>query len=264
MPFKIQSGIRFFQLSLFDRPEITHGLFTRQGGFSPKPWASLNMGGLVGDDRQRVEMNRFRAFQAVGRDPRSMYDVWQVHSADVVCVDTPRSVDVPHLKADAVLTDNPDVTLFMRFADCVPIVLYDPEKKVVGLVHSGWQGTVKKVALAAILAMAQNYGSSPKNILAGIGPSICPDHYTVGPEVVNQVREVFGRYGDRLLIAQNGAVKFDLREANRHLLIDAGLNEIEISGLCTASSLDDWYSHRGEKGKTGRFGALISLNRVAR
>jgi YfiH family protein len=260
MPFKFYDGIRFFKLDLLNCPEIAHGFFTRQGGTSPFPWESLNMGGMVGDDRKRVEMNRVRAFQAVGRDPASMYDVWQVHGTEVICVDKPRPVDVEHKQADAVITNNPEVTLFMRFADCIPIILYDPVNKVVGLVHSGWRGTVKKVAKAAILGMVQNYGSKPDDILAGIGPSICVDHYSVGPEIVEEVHKAFGNFGNRLLLTEDGIVKFDLWEANRHLLVEAGLMDIEMSGLCTASNLNDWYSHRGENGKTGRFGALICLN----
>ena len=199
MPFYLHRGIRYFKFRSFDHTEINQAIFTRRGGFSPKPWESLNMGGMVGDDRQRVEMNRNRAFLAVGRDPTSMYDVWQVHSAKVVCVNSPRPVGVPHLKADGVLTDNPKVTLFMRFADCVPITLYDPERHVVGLIHSGWQGTVKKIVNAAIHAMVRNYNCKVENILAGIGPSISVHHYEVGPEVVENVREVFGDDGDRTL-----------------------------------------------------------------
>lgn len=260
MSFEYNDGIGFYKFDSLNCSEITHGIFTRQGGISPNPWESLNMGGMVGDDQKRVEMNRIRAFRAVGRDPASMYDVWQVHGEDVIYVDKPRPTEVHHLKADAVITNKPEVTLFMRFADCVPIFLYDPVNKVVGLVHSGWKGTIKKVAKTAILGMVQNYGSNPKNILAGIGPSICVEHYSIGPEIVELVLKSFGNLGNRLLLTEDGTVKFDLWEANRHLLVEAGLTGIEMSGLCTAGNLNDWYSHRGENGKTGRFGALISLN----
>jgi len=260
MPFISDGGVQYYKFDSFDQPEVTHAIFTRQGGFSQKPWDSLNMGGLVGDESHNVEMNRVRAFGVVGKDPNSMYDVWQVHSATVVCVDHPRTPGSPHLKADAILTDKPDVTLFMRFADCVPILLYDVDKNIVGLVHSGWQGTIKKIPVAAVDTMVRYYGSRVENIRAGIGPSICADHYEVGPEVAEQVRIVFGKIGNQILRTGNSALKFDLWEANRILLAQAGITEIEISGLCTACHLDDWYSHRGEKGRTGRFGVLIGLN----
>ena len=90
MPFIKFGGVRYFTFNTFDHPKATHAVFSRRGGISPKPWESLNVGGLVGDDVQRVEYNRALAFQAVGRDPRSMCDVWQVHSPEVVCVDSPR------------------------------------------------------------------------------------------------------------------------------------------------------------------------------
>ena len=189
-----------------------------------------------------------------------MYDVWQVHSADVICADQPRPGEVPHLKADAILTDNPDVTLFMRFADCVPILLHDPVQSVVGIVHAGWGGTVRKAVSAAVAAMVERYKSHPENILAGIGPSIAAHHYQVGTEVVEQVHQAFGESADSLLPVQDGAVQFDLWRANQLLLEQAGVHEIQFSGLCTACNTNDWFSHRAEKGQTGRFGVLIALN----
>jgi YfiH family protein len=147
----------------------------------------------------------------------------------------------------------------MRFADCVPILLYDPENSVVGIVHAGWQGTVKKIVQATVQKMVENYGSEPVEIRAVIGPSISAHHYEVGPEVVHQVHDAFGKTAEHLLPSQNGSPHFDLWRANQHLLEQAGVEKIEISGLCTACLPDDWYSHRGEAGKTGRFGALIAL-----
>jgi len=260
MPFHQTEGLRFFTFESFNQSNVTQAVFTRQGGISPEPWNSLNMGGTVGDDSQRAVENRTRAFNAVGRDPASMYDVWQVHSVKVVCTDLPRQVGQPYLKADAILTDNPSVTLFMRFADCVPIFLFDPVKNVIGLVHSGWKGTVKKISVLTVETMIKQYGSDPKDILAGIGPSISHQYYSIKHDVIQQVLSAFGQHQSTVLIKEDGVVKFDLWEANRILLAQAGLKEIEVSNVCTASNPSDWYSHRGEAGKTGRFGALIGLN----
>jgi YfiH family protein len=260
MPFHKSGGIRYFKFDSFDHPSITHAVFTRKGGFSPKPWDSLNMGALVGDDRKRVDKNRILAFRTMGRDPESIYDVWQVHSAEVVNAEAPRPPDVPHIKSDAILTNNPKVTLFMRFADCVPILLFDPAQRVVGLVHAGWQGTVKKVVAATVNTMVKSFGSQPAKIQAGIGPSIAAHHYQVGPEVVDKVYQAFGDHAEGLLPSQDGAVQFDLWAANRILLRQVGVEQIETSNLCTACHLEDWFSHRAEDGKTGRFGVLIGLN----
>jgi hypothetical protein len=226
---------------------------------SPAPWEALNVGGTVGDDPQRVQKNRSRMLKVFNRPIDSLFDVWQVHSAEVVCTDRPRPAGTAHLRADAILTDTPGLTLFMRFADCVPILLHDPHRKVVGLVHAGWQGTVKQIVRIAVEVMQAKYHSAPDDIHAGIGPSIGAHHYEIGPEVASQVRGVFGEDAAGLLPAQNGSVHFDLWEANRLLLERAGVRKVQISGVCTACHVEDWYSHRAEKGKTGRFGVLISL-----
>jgi polyphenol oxidase len=259
MPFRQSGSIRYFTFESFDQEGLKHAVFTRQGGISPAPWFALNVGGTVGDEPARVLENRHLAFQALERDPESVYDVWQVHSADVVTTNSPRSAHMPHQKADAILTSNPEVTLFMRFADCVPIFLYDPIQKVAGLIHAGWQGSIKQVAARAVEAMKSQYHSQPADLLAGIGPSIAAHHYPVGKEVIVQAQASFGQDAASLLISSNGAVQFDLWAANRLVLENAGVHHIETAGICTACFLEDWYSHRAENAKTGRFGALIAL-----
>jgi len=261
MPFHQAGSIRYFTFDNLTDPAVTHAVFARHGGVSPAPWDSLNVGGYIGDELEHTYINRVRSFDAVGRDPATVYDVWQVHSADVICTDEPRQQNIPHKKADAILTDNPEVSLFMRFADCVPILLFDPKKLVVGVAHAGWQGTVKRIARVTIDKMISVYGSHPADIRVGIGPSIASHHYEVGPEVVQQVAESFRAQENSLLESRNGSKYLDLWAANRFLLRQAGVEDIEISGLCTSCNQNDWFSHRGEMGRTGRFGALIGLNR---
>lgn len=260
MPLKIINGLEYFQFDSFDSNKINHGIFTRKGGISPKPWDSLNLGGTVGDRRENVVENRQRIYTVMNRNVESIFDVWQVHSADVICTDKPRPLNAPHEKADAILTNNPDITLFMRFADCVPILLHDPIQNVIGVVHAGWMGTVKKVVSNTIEKMHSHYGSNPRDIRAGIGPSIGPDHYQVGQDVIDQVQAAFGNASDHLLRHVNGRAYFDLWQANHFLLSESGILQVEIAGLCTACDLNRWYSHRAEKGKTGRFGTFIALS----
>jgi purine-nucleoside/S-methyl-5'-thioadenosine phosphorylase / adenosine deaminase len=259
MPFKQSNHIRFFTFDGMDRSELVHAIFTRQGGVSEAPWQSLNVGGTVGDEPERVRENRQRSFRALDLDPSSLYDVWQVHGREVVFVDRPRRPDEAYRKADILLTDRPGVTLFMRFADCVPIMLYDPRRGVAGLVHAGWRGTVQHAPAAAVQAMQAKYQCRPADIFAGIGPSIGAHHYPVGEEVIKQVSEAFGSRAEPLLSRNNGEINLDLWAANRTVLEDCGVENIEVSGLCTACNPSDWYSHRGESGRTGRFGALIGL-----
>ncbi len=256
MPYFQPDSVRYYQFDSLDH--VPHAVFTRKGGVSPQPWAELNVGGTVGDDPMRVAQNRSVLFRTLGRNPDNAFDVWQVHGSDVVCTREPRSPDIPIQKADAILTDRPGLSLMMRFADCVPILLWDPEKKVVGIVHAGWQGTVQQVAGTALTVMQAQYGSNPGDVIAGIGPSIAAHHYPVGAEVLVQVRHVFGSEAEKFL-SGHSRVELDLWKANQYTLELAGVKHIEIAGECTACNLDNWYSHRAEGGKTGRFGVLIGL-----
>jgi hypothetical protein len=259
MPFHQVDSVSYYTFASLDKAGVRHAIFTRQGGISPAPWHSLNVGGLRGDDPARVLQNRVLAFQALGRDPLSVYDVWQVHSTDVICTDIPRPPSVPHIKADGIVTDRPEISLFMRFGDCVPVLLFDPVHGVVALAHAGWLGSVRGTVSATIQAMQAKYNSRPPSILAAIGPSIAAHHYPVGPEVINQVRQAFGREAEKMLIELDGEVCFDLWEANTWQLQRCGVTQIEVAGLCTACDLENWYSHRAENGQTGRFGALITI-----
>ena len=259
MSFSQVGELCYYNFDMFDQPGLVHAVFTRQGGVSPEPWKSLNLGGLNGDTKENVVENRRRIFEAVGLPVESIYDAWQVHGTRVICTGRPRPLDMPHEKADAILTNHPQVTLFMRFADCVPILLYDPIHRVVGLAHAGWQGTLLKIAQITVERMSSEYGADPGEILAAIGPSIGPDHYEIGMDVAEKVNSVFSNDSPKLLLNREGKVYFDLWQANHFILEMAGIKRIQVAGLCTACHTSAWYSHRAEHGKTGRFGALIAL-----
>lgn len=258
MSFHEHHGVRYFQFEQFSN-SIRQAVFTRRGGVSPAPWDSLNVGGSVGDDSSRVAENRIRCFQLMDLDPASMHDLWLVHGTQVVFAEAPREMAGKPPQADILFTNNPRVTLFMRFADCVPLLFHDPRKKVIGIAHAGWQGTVRGAAAMAIQAMQDRYACKPADICVGIGPSIGPDHYEVGPEVVDQFQKQFGVETDSLVQYRNGSAYLDLWTANCIQLHQAGVEQVETCRICTACHLEDWYSHRAERGKTGRFGALISL-----
>jgi len=259
MPFQNIAGIRFYQFERLGEGLI-QAVFTRQGGVSPKPWAALNMGGTVGDNLQRVRENRQCALNTLGCSLESVYDVWQVHGVNVVVAEAPRPSNMAHLEADVILTSTPGITLMMRFADCVPILLHDPKRKAIGIVHAGWVGTVRGTAGIAVEAMQTHFGSDPVDIHAAIGPSIGPDHYEIGSDVAVQVHQAFKGQAANLLSKRNGTTYFDLWSANRLSLEQVGVKQIELAGLCTACHTEDWYSHRAEKGRTGRFGVIIALN----
>lgn len=259
MGFIEKNGLRYFQFDIFQDQPIFHAVLTRRGGVSRPPFDSLNTGGTVGDDPQAVLQNHQIIYQTLGYDYLSRFDVWQVHGTKIICTDSPRHPDTRHPKADGILTDKADITLFMRFADCVPILLMDPINKVIGIIHAGWQGTYKQIARVAVAEMSAHYGSHPETLLAGIGPSICQDCYEVGTPVWEAFIESFGSDGEKYFDEREGRLHLDLWQANRDVLEMAGVRRIETAGICTACHLEDWYSHRAEKGRTGRFAVLMTL-----
>lgn len=259
MAFENSGELRSYQFEIFAGLPIQQGIFTRLGGVSASPWKSLNVGGTNGDERSHVIENRRRMFAAFGRPVETLFDVWQVHGTNVVAADKPRPLDEIHQQADIILTDHPEITLFMRFGDCVPVFLFDPKHHAVGLAHAGWQGTVQKVVAVAVQAMHDRYGSHAADMVAGIGPSVGPHHYPVGENVINAVKKSFGADAQALLPGYNEHIHFDLWEANRLTLEKAGVKQVQVAGICTVCHVEDWFSHRGEQGKTGRFGALLAL-----
>ncbi len=259
MGFIEMNGLRYYQFELFKGHSVFHAVLTRHGGVSKHPYDTLNTGGTVGDDPQNVLKNHHLIYDALGYDYDSRFDVWQVHGTKILCADGPRSSDTPHPKADGILTGQPEVTLFMRFADCVPILLFDPVNKVIGIIHAGWQGTVKKIAQVAVEKMMKRYHSKPETILAGIGPSICQACYQVGKEVRDAFISSFGEVSEQYFHQQEGKHYLDLWHANQDILRLSGVTQIETAGICTACHLQDWYSHRAENGRTGRFGILMAL-----
>ena len=189
-----------------------------------------------------------RAFaRALGIDSEPITTVGAVHGAAVARVDEPKEVVQ---SVDGLVTNQRGVSLFATFADCYPIVLWDPVKRAVGLAHAGWRGTAAGVAGAAVKAIHEAYGSAPGDIRAGIGPGICGRCYEVGAEVAGQFDAEFMKpSGERFLL--------DLAAANRAQLEEAGVSEVHVLGLCTKET-DYLPSHRRTSDGV-RFGAIVAL-----
>jgi YfiH family protein len=254
-------SIKYFQFSCFDDQNIYHAVFTRHGGISPTPWKSLNFGASVGDDVNRVSQNKENALAVLGISAVSVYDVHQVHSSEIVHTQSALPAGEPHIKADAMITNTTGVTLMMRFADCVPILLFDPENRAIGMAHAGWIGTINKIAGKTVQKMQATFGTLPNNLKAAIGPSIGPDHYMVGTDVVEKIISNFDKDADKLIIQEQGKTFFDLWAANQMILGEVGVSQIETAKICTQCNMEDWYSHRGERGNTGRFGVVMGLHK---
>lgn len=247
-------------------PDVKHGVFTRLGGVSSGQWASLNIGGTVGDDPEAVRQNHALIYEAMQVNAARACTLWLVHSADVVVVDGPVQERRWIAQADGMLTDKPDTPLVMRYADCTPVLFYDPTKGLIGIAHAGWRGTVTGMCANMVKEMAQRFGCNPAEIRAAVGPAIGPERYQVGEEVVAAVQQYFGTTNGGMqegpLIRrdpEDGTAYFNLWAANRLDLERSGVGQIEVAGMCTAANTDEFFSHRAEHGRTGRFGVVISL-----
>jgi YfiH family protein len=248
--------------------EIKHFLSTRTGGFSEFPYHSLNLGLHVGDDLDKVLKNRRRLAEAIGIPLDRFTVARQIHSGNVrVVSDEQRgssSTDQGNAieDTDAMVTDTPGICLIVLVADCVPMLFFDPLKKAVGVAHAGWRGTLQSIAGNTVTTMEKAFGSSPEDIMVGIGPSIGPCCYRVGPEVISQVKGVFkDRDGYIVNESKDGEGYFDLCKANLEGLLHAGIERknIEIVGRCTCHEPDLFFSYRNQRGDTGRFAAGIML-----
>lgn len=253
------AGLRYFQFDSLLSEKLTQAVFSRQGGVSPAPWSSLNLGSTVGDDPVRVLKNKNKLLEAIGYFPGQLAQIHQVHSVHVEVVNKRVGKNSVLVKGDAIISNTPGLLMLMRFADCVPILFFDPVKNAAGIAHAGWVGTVKEIVIKAVKELKYQFGTDPSDLITGIGPSIGPDHYEIGGDVIEEVKRTFPNDWKKLLIEGHDSVKLDLWEANKISLKKAGVKHIETAEICTACNVEDWYSHRAENGKTGRFAAVIGL-----
>ena len=257
----------FFE-NLWRCKRVGHFVSTRVGGHSSPPYDTLNLSFTVGDALQNVRKNRERLVSAMDIPLNSVTTAKQIHDDRITVVSKALrgkgSVDFDGAidGTDAMVTDVPNTCLMVLLADCVPLLLYDPSKEVIGVVHAGWKGTVRFIAQATIKTLEGHFDCSTRDILIGIGPSVGPCCYQVGEEVVSQVEQAFGTTQHIIRNRSTGGKGYlDLWEANLRQVLDAGVPEknIEIARTCTCHHPDMFFSYRQEKGKTGRFGAGIFI-----
>ena len=250
---------------------LVHAVSTRHGGVSRGAFASLNLGRVVGDDAESVETNYQRLADALDVPRAGMTTTWQVHSDRIVRATRDNAGGMID-KADGVVTDVPGLPITQRYADCTPVLVYDPRRHAVGVAHAGWRGTVAGVTPALVQAMVEHFGSDPTDLIGAVGPAIGPCCYEVGPEVVDAASAVFAAVRSEVLLTKsrslngNGAadaaqpaIHFDLWRANQWQFEQAGVQQVEVAGICTRCQRDIFFSHRGDHGVTGRFGAVAML-----
>ena len=164
---------------------------------------------------------------------------------------------------DGMITDEPQVTLATFYADCVPLYFIDPVHRAIGLSHSGWRGTKDKMGKVTVEAMTEAFGTEPKELIAAIGPSICQECYEVSEDVIEAFSETFDSEKHHRLFyrKENGKYQLNLWEANRLVMLEAGILEehIQMPNLCTCCNPKLLFSHRASQGKRGNLGAFLML-----
>ncbi len=252
---------------------LRHAVTTRTGGVSRAPYGSLNLGYHVGDDPARVSENRRKLAAHLGLDANALVAAQQTHGARARVVEASchgrGALDYESAipDTDALLVRETGLPVLMLVADCAPILLADAKQHVLAAVHAGWRGAVARIASQTVMKMQEEFGSLPAEIRAGIGPCLCPPCFEIGDEVAQAARAI-----DAAAVQEANATNvtwpgmpgseakpyLDLRALLRHDLQSAGVREehLEVMPRCPRCDTATWFSHRGENGKTGRFGMV--------
>jgi YfiH family protein len=247
------AGLGYYQSPLLATfPELRHGFFTRQGGVSLAPYASLNLSFSVGDLPEAVRENRRRVQQALGL--ASLAGARQVHGhAEAVFNGDPPPPTPETEAADILFTDRPGVGLLIRQADCQAVLLYDPGRGVLANVHCGWRGQVQNVLGEAVARLQGRFGCRSADLYAAISPSLGP--------CCAEFRHFRREFPEELWAYQVRPHYFDLWQLSRDQLAAAGLRpeRLDLAGLCTRCLAAEFFSYRRDR-HTGRQGTVIGLH----
>jgi polyphenol oxidase len=261
-----ENGLVYYSSEKLERLGVRHAFSTRIGGISPPPFDSLNLGNPNGspvqDDYARIWSNYGRLTSSIGCGIEPPLRVHQVHGREVATVESSCEFDTD-CKADALVSRDWQRVISVRTADCVPVLLCSGDGRTVAAVHAGWRGIVAGVIPAAMRRMLDvGKETSADEFVAAIGPCIGQDAFEVGPEVLAEFTSVFGSEAP-IAAMQDGKGTVDLRRAARMQLLGAGLRgaNVDSTDRCTVTHREEFFSHRRERGITGRMAAVIAANR---
>ncbi len=251
--FRKNHDLFFYEFpNLAEFPQINHGIFTRISGFSSPPFSSLNVGLDIGDHTDNVQHNR--TYIATCLETDNLVFAQQVHGIHVLTFKKKYKTgkDGPPLEGDAMITDIPGKMLAIKVADCQPVLLFDPDKKVVANIHSGWRGSIQNIISHTLKRMETDFNCNPSNIIAGVGPSLGP----CCSEFIHYKKEIPEKFWKYKLDNDH----FNFWAISHDQLVSNGVlsNNIHISRLCTSCNTNLFFSYRKEK-TTGRFAAVIGL-----
>ena len=269
MNVREKEGVTFLTYPALDElPGIVHGFSTRLGGVSEGIYASMNLSYTRGDKDESVTENFRHISRAMGFSPEDIVTSDQTHTANVrVVTEEDRGNGItkprPYTDVDGMITNVPGLVLATFYADCVPLYFVDPVRRAVGLSHSGWRGTVARIGAVTVRKMTETYGTDPKDLHAAIGPSICQDCYEVSEDVIEQFQHAFPEdvLPNVYYRKPNSKYQLNLWEANRQILLDAGIpaSQISLPNLCTCCNPNLLFSHRATHGRRGNLAAFLGL-----
>ncbi|MGN0383331.1 MAG: peptidoglycan editing factor PgeF [Eubacterium sp.] len=264
-----QKSTPFIYFPALERTNIVTAAFsTRLGGVSRHHLSSLNLSFDRGDNPENVLENYNRICSAIGIDYKNIVATKQTHTTNVIRVSAAdkgkgiiRARDYDNV--DGLITNEPGVILHTTFADCVPLYIVDPVNKAIGLIHSGWRGTLGRIGFNALQKMKSEFGTNPYEVVVQIGPSICRDCYEVSQDVAMQFIKEFPQNVDDILVNKsNGKYLLDLWKACYTVFADAGVKpeNIHLPDICTCHNSNWLFSHRASHGKRGNLSAFLMLN----
>ncbi|KMO87833.1 hypothetical protein AB840_00100 [Megasphaera cerevisiae DSM 20462] len=272
-----KNGITFATFDILNKTgTVTAAVSARTGGISRPPFDSLNMSFSSGDVPEHIRENRKRCLEALGIDPVRIISCNQVHGIHIEAVgkdDCGRGAlnrQEAIADCDGLMTHEVGVPLTMNFADCTPLLFYDPVRRVIALSHGGWRGAARNIGAVTLKNMHDAYGTKPADVLAAIGPTIHDCCFEVGGDVLQAFSTVLPEAEVRRLSRdkENGKYYFDLPGANKALLLQTGIlpEHLEDAGICTGCREELFYSYRKaswRKEKTGRHMAVMELKEYA-
>ncbi len=253
-------GVRVLVSKVLQEAGFVNGFSTRLGGVSPFPQNDLNLAGFDDDSAENIAENR-RRFLGVFEGEYRLTSAWQVHGDSVKTVSTEDDINNTLEKHDALISDLEGVLVGVKTADCVPVLIGDPETGSFAAVHAGWRGTADSIVRKAVDRMRMQYGSDPKDLICALGPSAGCDRYEIGQEVIDAFTRKFSATGKILKETRPGHALIDLLSANRDQLCESGVKpqNVYAAPFCTMDRTDLFFSYRVEKSKYGRTGRLMSV-----
>lgn len=249
-------GMLLLQAPCLTGQRLKHAFTTRKGGNTPAPFDTFNLGrhDAAVDHWNDAVTNRKKLCSALGMPFADLRVPGQVHSKRVVFAE-----DSPQLKeVDAVATVSSNVPILLHYADCVPIIIFDPRRSALAVVHAGWRGTAAMIASEAVTALVTRAGSEAWDLIAAVGPAIGSCCYPTSAEAAKSLASTVTD-GELFITLRDRQPCPDLRAINAMQLLERGLSVVDVSDLCTACNPDLFYSHRQSGGQTGRQGAIACL-----